>query len=48
MALHFTATESTFSYFEALGKYLKAHGKPRRQARLSKVNYVYIQAVQMF
>jgi hypothetical protein len=28
MALHFTATESTFSYFEALGKYLKAHGKP--------------------
>jgi hypothetical protein len=48
MALHFTATESTFSYFEALGKYLKAHGKPRGQARLSKVNYVYIQAVQMF
>ncbi|XUW93878.1 ISNCY family transposase (plasmid) [Burkholderia sp. M6-3] len=28
MALHFTATESTFSYFEALGNYLKAHGKP--------------------
>jgi transposase len=28
MALHFTATESTFSYFEALDKYLKAHGKP--------------------
>jgi transposase len=28
MALHFTATESTFSYFEALAKYLCAHGKP--------------------
>ncbi|WP_186149235.1 ISNCY family transposase [Burkholderia gladioli] len=28
MALHFTATESTFSYFEAIDKYLKAHGKP--------------------
>jgi transposase len=28
MALHFTATESTFSYFEALSKYLGAHGKP--------------------
>jgi hypothetical protein len=28
MALHFTATESTFSYFEALHKYLIAHGKP--------------------
>lgn len=28
MALHFTATESTFSYFEALGKHLAAHGKP--------------------
>ncbi|WP_250495509.1 ISNCY family transposase, partial [Caballeronia sp. GAWG1-1] len=28
MALHFTATESTFSYFEALSKYLQAHGKP--------------------
>jgi transposase len=28
MALHFTATESTFSYFEALAKYLGAHGKP--------------------
>jgi hypothetical protein len=28
MTLHFTATESTFSYFEALFKYLLAHGKP--------------------
>lgn len=28
MALHFTQTESTFSYFEALRKYLDAHGKP--------------------
>jgi hypothetical protein len=28
MTLHFTATESTFSYFEALSKYLRAHGKP--------------------
>ena len=28
MTLHFTATESTFSYFEALSKYLHAHGKP--------------------
>jgi hypothetical protein len=28
MALHFTATESTFSYFEGLQKYLGAHGKP--------------------
>ncbi len=28
MTLHFTATESTFSYFEALAKYLAVHGKP--------------------
>ncbi|KUY79642.1 ISNCY family transposase [Burkholderia cepacia] len=28
MALHFTANESTFSYFEALSKYLDSHGKP--------------------
>jgi hypothetical protein len=28
MTMHFTATESTFSYFEALLKYLKTHGKP--------------------
>jgi len=28
MTLHFTATESTFSYFEALSKYLRVHGKP--------------------
>jgi len=28
MTLHFTQTESTFSYFEALAKYLAAHGKP--------------------
>jgi hypothetical protein len=28
MTLHFTATESTFSYFEAMRKYLEAHGKP--------------------
>lgn len=28
MALHFTATESIFSYFEALSKYLDSHGKP--------------------
>jgi len=28
MALHFTATESTFSYFEAMRAYLEHHGKP--------------------
>src|SRR5271154_6851696 len=28
MTLHFTPTESTFSYFEALDNYLAAHGKP--------------------
>ena len=28
MALHFTATESTFSYFEATRHYLEQHGKP--------------------
>ena len=28
MALHFTATESTFSYFEATRAYLEQHGKP--------------------
>ncbi|SIT49827.1 transposase (fragment) [Paraburkholderia ribeironis] len=28
MTLHFTATELTFSYFEALSSYLGAHGKP--------------------
>ncbi len=28
MALHFTATESTFSYFEATRGYLRQHGKP--------------------
>ena len=28
MILHFTATESTFSYFEAMRKYLEAYGKP--------------------
>src|ERR1700712_2852410 len=28
MTLHFTQTESTFSYFEALHHYLTAHGKP--------------------
>jgi hypothetical protein len=28
MALHFTATESTFSYFEAMRAYLEQHGKP--------------------
>jgi len=28
MTLHFTQTESTFSYFEALDHYLAAHGKP--------------------
>jgi len=28
MTLHFTRTESTFSYFEALANYLAAHGKP--------------------
>ena len=28
MALHFTATESTFSYFEAMRAYLDQHGKP--------------------
>lgn len=28
MALHFTATESTFSYFEATRAYLQQHGKP--------------------
>ncbi|MFP3559955.1 ISNCY family transposase, partial [Paraburkholderia sp. SIMBA_049] len=28
MTLHFTATESTFSYFEATRAYIKRHGKP--------------------
>jgi transposase len=28
MALHFTASESTFSYFEATRAYLECHGKP--------------------
>ncbi|CAG9264679.1 hypothetical protein PCAR4_60177 [Paraburkholderia caribensis] len=28
MALHFTATESTFSYFEATRAYIELHGKP--------------------
>ena len=28
MQLHFTATESTFSYFEATRSYLERHGKP--------------------
>jgi transposase len=28
MTLHFTATESTFSYFEATRAYLERHGKP--------------------
>ena len=28
MTLHFTATESTFSYFEATPQYIEAHGKP--------------------
>lgn len=28
MTLHFTATESTFSYFEAMRQYLEQHGKP--------------------
>ena len=28
MILHFTATESTFSYFEATRHYLESHGKP--------------------
>jgi hypothetical protein len=28
MALHFTQTESTSSYFEAVAKYLKVRGKP--------------------
>ncbi|MGF6899466.1 ISNCY family transposase [Paraburkholderia sp. GAS348] len=28
MALHFTATESTFSYFEVTRAYLEQHGKP--------------------
>ncbi|MFC0696083.1 ISNCY family transposase [Paraburkholderia humisilvae] len=28
MGLHFTATESTFSYFEAARAYLEQHGKP--------------------
>jgi len=28
MALHFTATESTFSYFEATHRYIEEHGKP--------------------
>ena len=28
MHLHFTATESTFSYFEATRAYLERHGKP--------------------
>jgi hypothetical protein len=28
MTLHFTATESTFSYYEATRAYLERHGKP--------------------
>ena len=28
MTLHFTATESTFSYFEATRAYIERHGKP--------------------
>jgi len=28
MILHFTATESTFSYFEATRRYIEEHGKP--------------------
>jgi hypothetical protein len=28
MTLHFTATESTFSYFEAPRAYVECHGKP--------------------
>ncbi|GAB2872793.1 hypothetical protein GCM10027093_05410 [Paraburkholderia jirisanensis] len=28
MTPHFTATESTFSYFEAIRTYLQRHGKP--------------------
>ncbi|GAB5100017.1 ISNCY family transposase [Caballeronia sp. HLA56] len=28
MTLHFTATESTFSYFEATRRYIEQHGKP--------------------
>ena len=28
MVLHFTATESTFSYFEATRSYIERHGKP--------------------
>ncbi len=28
MALHFVPSESTFSYFEALERYLRAHGRP--------------------
>ncbi|KVG78493.1 integrase, partial [Burkholderia ubonensis] len=28
MMLHFTATESTFSYFEATREYIECHGKP--------------------
>jgi hypothetical protein len=28
MTLHFTATESTFSYFEATRRYIEAYGKP--------------------
>lgn len=28
MTLHFTQSESTFSYFEAMQRYLEAHGKP--------------------
>jgi hypothetical protein len=30
MALHFTASESTFSYFEATRAYIERHGKPVR------------------
>jgi len=28
ITLHFTATESTFSYFEATRQYIEAHGNP--------------------
>jgi hypothetical protein len=34
MQLHFTATESTFSYFEATRGYLEQHGKPAESVPL--------------
>lgn len=43
MHLHFTYSESTFSYFEAMRRYLELHGKPQAfysdQASVFRVNH---------